>query len=129
MIFDENMNVINDPDLQKGYLREEEMNVYHSYVITKAEQGHFETVKEYPETGGKDVVWVVDEEQQGYWETRDQETDAIVEHYDGVIDESWPKEQKIKDVWTFSVYVEYTREELEKIAGPLQSSTAWSWRP
>ena len=47
-------------DLSKGYLRGDRLFVkHHSAVAPVKAQGHYETVREYP-NGGKDVEWVVD---------------------------------------------------------------------
>lgn len=47
-------------DLTKGYLREDKLFIaHHETVEGKAEQGHYETVKEYP-NGGKEIEWVID---------------------------------------------------------------------
>lgn len=54
------------------------------------EQGHWETVAEYPETGGKDVQWVVDA--PGV-EAR----------------EAWDEEE------TYWLYIPYTEEELAQM--------------
>lgn len=48
------------PDLEQGWLKEERLLIaHHPAVEAVAEQGHYETVAEYP-NGGKDVAWVVD---------------------------------------------------------------------
>lgn len=59
MIVDINNNVITDPDLSAGYLVSDTMTVHHAAVAAVAEQGHYETIAEYP-NGGKDVRWVID---------------------------------------------------------------------
>ena len=48
------------PDLTLGYLRDERIfKEHHEAVEAVEEQGHWETLAEYP-NGGKDVAWVVD---------------------------------------------------------------------
>jgi hypothetical protein len=52
---------ISNPDLSQGFLREDRLFVRtEPAVLAVAEKGHFETVAEYPETGGRDVKWVVE---------------------------------------------------------------------
>ena len=59
-IFDESNNLLESFDAAKGYLKNDSLFVCrHEAVEAVGEQGHFETVAEYP-NGGKDVEWVVD---------------------------------------------------------------------
>lgn len=54
--------LLENPDLSMGYLTQDKLFVaHHDAVPYVPETGHWETVAEYP-NGGKDVVWVVDEE-------------------------------------------------------------------
>lgn len=48
------------PNMKKGKLREDKIFVkHHKAIEAVAEQGHWETIAEYP-SGGKDVRWHVD---------------------------------------------------------------------
>ena len=59
-IVDENGIEIESPDLEKGYLKNDSLFVmHHEEIKAVEEQGHYETVAEYP-NGGKDVEWIVD---------------------------------------------------------------------
>lgn len=59
-IYDENNMEIASPDLDKGYLTQEQRLVaHHDAVETMEEVGHYEVIAEYP-NGGKDVEWIVD---------------------------------------------------------------------
>lgn len=59
-IFDENNIEIKEPDISKGYLINDSLfSCHHEATEAIEEQGHWETIKEYP-NGGKDVRWVVD---------------------------------------------------------------------
>lgn len=61
-IFDENDIEIQNPDLEKGYLKEDSLFImHHESIKSVEEQGHWETIAEYP-NGGKDVAWVIDVE-------------------------------------------------------------------
>lgn len=90
-IFNQNKTVeIENPDLEKGYLIDDELVLHHEAVDGVEEQGHYEVVRVYP-SGGKDVEWKVDVPKvEGH------------EAYD-----------EIEDI---KVYVEYTEEELRQIA-------------
>lgn len=49
-----------DIDFEKGYLVDDKLFIaHHQAVQAVEEQGHYETIAEYP-NGGKDVAWVVD---------------------------------------------------------------------
>lgn len=59
-IFDEENSLLDTYDETKGYLKPDTLFICrHEAVEAIAEQGHWETVTEYP-NGGKDVVWIVD---------------------------------------------------------------------
>lgn len=76
-IYDEQGNPVTDYDPAKGRLEMQKRIHHHEAVEAVEEQGHWETVAEYPETGGKDVQWVVDapgveareawDEEETYW--------------------------------------------------------------
>lgn len=76
-IYDEQGNPVTDYDPAKGRLEIQKRIHHHEAVEAVEEQGHWETVAEYPETGGKDVQWVVDapgveaqeawDEEETYW--------------------------------------------------------------
>ncbi len=112
-ILDIDGNEIEKPDLQKGMLSYEQKTVVHTWIVDVEEESHEEVVAEYP-NGGKDVEIVVDVEEQGHWETRDEEGSVI--DFDGFIPDDMPHEITVKDVWTFQRYRVYTDEELAEIA-------------
>lgn len=59
-IFDKTGAELTTPDMNKGYLMPDRLLIkHHKAVEAVEEQGHFETVQEYP-NGGKDVAWVID---------------------------------------------------------------------
>ena len=58
-IIGSNGNLIEAPDLTKGYLKQETQTVHHDAVAGVEEVSHYETIREYP-NGGKDVKKVVD---------------------------------------------------------------------
>lgn len=58
-IIDEHGIPIENPDLTKGYLKQETQTVHHDAVAGVEEVSHYETLAEYP-NGGKDVQKVVD---------------------------------------------------------------------
>lgn len=58
-IIDSNGIEIANPDLTKGYLKQETQTVHHDAVEAVEEVSHYETIAEYP-NGGKDVRKVVD---------------------------------------------------------------------
>lgn len=58
-IYNENMELIQNPDLTKGRLIEKTRTEHHPAVEAVEEVWHYEVIKEYP-NGGKDVQRVVD---------------------------------------------------------------------
>lgn len=89
-IYDQEGNPVTNYDPAKGRLKQQVRIHHHEAVDAVEEQGHWETVAEYPETGGKDVQWVVDA--PGV-EAR----------------EAWDEEE------TYWLYIPYTEEELAQM--------------
>lgn len=89
VIYNEQMERIENPDLTLGYLRPSTRTEHHDAVEGVTEVWHYETVAEYP-NGGKDVQKVVD--------------------VPGVeAREAWDEEIPIQ------IYVPYTQEELDRM--------------
>lgn len=89
-MYDEQGNPVTDYDPAKGRLEMQKRIHHHEAVEAVEEQGHWETVVEYPETGGRDVQWVVD--------------------VPGVeAREAWDEEE------TYWLYIPYTEEELAQM--------------
>ena len=89
-IYDEQGNPVMDYDPEKGRLERKVRVHHHEAVEAVEEQGHWETVARYPETGGEDVRWVVD--------------------VPGVeAQEAWDEEE------TYWLYIPYTEEELAQM--------------
>ena len=88
-IYNEAMELIENPDLMRGYLEDRTRTVHHDAVEGVTEVWHYETVAEYP-NGGKDIRKVVD--------------------VPGVeAKPAWDEEIPIQ------IYVPYTQEELDRI--------------
>lgn len=97
-IYDEQGSPVTAYDPAKGRLEMQKRMHHHEAVEAVEEQGHWETVAEYPETGGKDVQWVVD--------------------VPGVeAREAWDEEE------TYWLYIPYTEEELAQMAAAAQRPT------
>ena len=116
VIYDESGSKLDWFDESLGRVNIMSKKVLHKYIVDEEEQGYYETIAEYPETGGKDVEWVVDAKESGHWETVDASTEMPIEDFDGIIAEDWPKDQTIEDVWEYGVYHKYTDEELAEEA-------------
>ncbi len=110
VVIDVNGDVVENPDPSLGKIEGRSMAVTHEYVVDAEETGHWETVAEYP-NGGKDVAWVVDSEEAGHWETRS-EDGGVVEHFDGLTHDDWPRDRPIPDVWEHLLYTPYTDEDI-----------------
>ena len=62
--------VLNEYDLNKGYLIEDTLTTHFDEIPAVKEQGHYEIIAEY-DNGGKDVKWVVDVAGVEYQEPKD----------------------------------------------------------
>lgn len=59
-IYDESKTkLLDNPDLSLGYLTDGEITIHHEAEEGVVEEGHWETLAEYP-NGGKEIKWVVD---------------------------------------------------------------------
>lgn len=112
-IIDQDGNPVESPDLDVGRLESESRPVVFRYEVTQHEQGHYETVAEYP-NGGKEVEWVVGVPEVGRWVAYD-ENGAEVET-DIEIPDDAPHEIEIPALDERLRYVPYTEEELAEIA-------------
>lgn len=93
---DENNNVVENADLEKGYLTTETIVIaHHDAVKARPGKSHIEVVKEYP-NGGKDVATVWDEEPT---EARDayDETEEIQRYHLYSDEELKQREEKKKE--------------------------------
>ena len=96
-ILDINNIEIENPNYSLGHLKKENIFIAHHEAIEEVmEQGHYEVIAEYPETGGKDVEWIVD-------------TPYVAPQ------EAWDEYEEILR------YVLFTNEELELINQPTQA--------
>ena len=97
-MYDEQGNPVTDYDPAKGRLEMQKRIHHHEAMEAVEEQGHWETVAEYSETGGKDVQWVVE--------------------VPGVeAQEAWDEEE------TYWLYIPYTEEELAQMEADRNQST------
>lgn len=113
VVYDENGHRIEEYDLDKGYLENKSEAVEHRWVVDSEEQGEWVTLKEYPETGGKDVEWRVTAEEQGHWKTTDTEGEEVAD-FDGTLSDNWPHDVPVPDIFEYAIYHPYTEEELEE---------------
>ena len=58
-IFDQSGNPLDTCDLTKGRLVDQTKTISHAAIEGIEEQGHWETIAEYP-NGGKDIEWIVE---------------------------------------------------------------------
>lgn len=75
-IYDENDNLIENPDLKYGRLKEDKKTVHHEAVDAVEEKSHYETLAEYS-NGGKSVRKVVDVEGVEAKDAYDEEVDIL----------------------------------------------------
>lgn len=127
VVYDESGYRIEEYDLDKGYLETKSEEVEHRWVVDSEEQGEWVTLKEYPETGGKDVEWRVTAEEQGHWRTTDSEGEEVAD-FDGTLSGDWPHDVPVPDIFEYAVYHPYTEEELEEREKQRQEAEAEAGR-
>lgn len=88
-MYNENMELIENPDLSLGYLKSSTRTEHHEAVQGVEEKWHYETIAEYP-NGGKDIQKIID--------APGVEAKA-----------AWDEEIPIQ------IYIPYTQEELDRI--------------
>ena len=111
--FDEQWNMVDDPDTSKGEIRYESVDVECRYVVDQEESGHYEVIREYP-NGGKDVEWKVDTPEAGgwrYYRNGEEWSECPMEAPD-----DWPHENTVNTYINVARWREYTHEELAEIA-------------
>ena len=111
-IFNENMVLMENPDLTKGRIEQAYRPITHRYKITQEEVGHYEVVKEYS-NGGKDMEFVIDVPEKGHWITYDINGKEI--ECDNIVPGDAPHETPIYDQEVIGIYIPYTEEELNKM--------------
>lgn len=110
--FDEQWNMVKDPDTDKGEVTYESVAVECRYVIDQEEQGHYEVIHEYP-NGGKDVEWKVDKPEVGGWKYYREGSEWG--ECPTTVPDDWPHDDVTMHV-SVARWREYTAEELEAIA-------------
>lgn len=113
VVYDESGHRIEEYDLDKGYLENKSKAVEHRWVVDSEEQGEWVTLKEYPETGGKDVEWHVTAEERGHWKTTNDGGEEVTD-FDGTLSDDWPHDVPVSDIFEYAIYHPYTEEELEE---------------
>lgn len=105
----EKTTILEEYDLEKGYLKEDILITHYDEVQAVEEQFHYETIAEYP-NGGKDVRKVIDIEGVEYQPARDVEDNIFI-------------------------YIPYTACELQKIENERRIeelrnylNNVWSWQ-
>lgn len=116
--FDEQWNMVDDPDTSKGEIRYESVEVECRYVVDQKERGHYEVIREYPE-GGKDVEWKIDTPEIGGW--RYYRNGAEWAECPITAPDDWPHENTVRTYINVARLREYTPEELETIAKAKES--------
>lgn len=69
--------LLKDPDLEKGYLKSDQIIIKHPEQQAIPEQSHYITTKTYP-NGGQDVKKIIDIPARKYQPARDEITDILV---------------------------------------------------
>lgn len=115
-IYDENWNPLDDYDPNEGYTESCERPIYHIYVIDQEEISHEEVIREYPETGGKDVEIIIDQEEKGHWVAYDKSTDEIIPDLDNTYVElnGVPHDMVFEDLEFAQMYHPFTQDQINE---------------
>lgn len=92
----EKTEILENYDLEKGYLKADFIEI--PEVEGVEEQGHYETIKEYP-NGGKDVKWVVDVEGVEYQPAHQEEIEVYIPYTEEELAEE-KKQARIEEIKT-----------------------------
>lgn len=92
IIYDENKNIIENPDLTLGHLEPRQEIIHHPEISAIEDQYHYEVIATYP-NGGKDIARIVDVPGRMYQPA-----------YDEIVD--------------YLQYILYTQEELDALNHP-----------
>lgn len=117
VVFSQKGDIIAEPNLDAGKLVPTGEPITWRYKTEVEEQGHYETICEYP-NGGKDVEWVVDVPEKGHWEAFHSDGDPVdLDIYDGNQnpEEFWDKAEEYETYWFYDIYTAYTSEELAQV--------------
>lgn len=114
LIIDERGERIENPDLDAGWLEHRTRDVVHRWKVDAEEVRHAVIVAEYPETGGAEVEFVTDAEEEGHWETRLAATGEEIA-FSGSIPDELPHDVDVPDIEPYAVYRPYTAEEVAEI--------------
>lgn len=78
-VFNEDKTIeLTEYDLDLGHLENDTLVTHIEAVEEVPEQGHYVTLAEYPETGGKEVEWIVDVPKVEAVEEHDETEDILV---------------------------------------------------
>lgn len=110
-IFDIEENIVENPDLEIGYIQEEWRPIICRWKILQKEIGYYETIKEYS-NGGKEVEWVVQSPEKGEWIFYDAQNNEIDTNIEVPIDT--PHDMDYETFELINRYILYTEEELEE---------------
>lgn len=112
IIYDQNMDIIKEPDFTVGTVEEYDRLVTFEYIITSKEEGHYKTIAEYP-NGGKDVAWIIDTPEEGRWVSFDVDGNEIETEL--TVPDDAAHDVKLEEVEAVGKYRLYTPEELAEI--------------
>ena len=115
IFINENGNIIENFDFSIGsIINTKTINVKNNWIKDSNEQGHWESIKFYPETGGEDVEWIVDIPENGHWEST---FDDGLEHPEYIlqIPNDANKSNGYEDTFEIATVHIYTDEEQKEI--------------
>lgn len=116
-VYNENKTqILDEYNLELGYLKEDIIEHHLPEVQEVKEQGHYETVAEYP-NGGKDIEWIIDVPAVEYQPARTEVENIFI--YIPFPDEEETEEDKAfqEEYETFKRLQELTNDFIQVMAG------------
>ena len=114
-LYDEDFNLLdeNDIDFETSFIDLKSLSVSHQYIVDKDAEYEERVVKEYPETGGKDVEYVCVSPEEGHWETRVAETGQLLDISEDLDEMGYDRSFCHEEAIPVNIWRPCTPEELE----------------
>lgn len=109
VIFDDDGNMLDTADPERGWLEERSKRCYHEWVVDVPAVTEDVIVAEY-KNGGKDVDRRIVTPEEGHWVTYDVDGENLP--YEGEYPDWWVEQGVVESVFQYAVFHEFTEEQL-----------------
>lgn len=114
-LYDEDFNAIDETDIdfETSFISLQSLPVSHRFIVDKEAQYEERILREYPETGGKDVEYVCISPEEGHWETRIAETGQLLDIDQNLDELGYDRLQLCEETIPVNIWRPCTQEELD----------------